>query len=83
MKLVNWNIEWMNDWFIPISQGAPAWRTDNPGRNLTDIASLAGRVADVISRLRADVVTVQEGPSRLGEMKLFVDDYLDGEFKIF
>ncbi|TVQ95107.1 MAG: hypothetical protein EA400_00420 [Chromatiaceae bacterium] len=82
MKLVNWNIEWMNDWFAPISAGAPAWRQDNPGRGITDVAGLAARVASVIEQLAPDVVTIQEGPSRLGEMELFVTDHLNGDFDI-
>jgi hypothetical protein len=82
MKIVNWNIEWMNDWFTPISAGPPAWRVDNPGRGITDVAVLAQRVAHVIRTLEPDVVTIQEGPSRQGEMQLFVDDFLDGDFQV-
>lgn len=82
MKIVNWNIEWMNDWFVPISAGPPAWRVDNPGRGISNVAALAERVAQVIRALRADVLTIQEGPSRLGEMQLFVDDLLDSGFEI-
>ncbi len=82
MKLVNWNIEWMNDWFVPISAGAPAWRDANPGRGIADVAALAARVARVIAALRPDLLAVQEGPSRAGEMQLFVDDHLDGGFEV-
>lgn len=82
MKLVNWNIEWMNDWFVPIREGGPAWRTDNPGRGIADVRGLADRVAGVIRALAADVLTVQEGPSRAGEMALFVNDHLDGGYDI-
>lgn len=83
MKIANWNIEWMNDWFTPISAGAPAWRTANESRGITDVAALAGRVARVIRALQAEVITIQEGPSRAGEMQLFVDDFLDGGFEVF
>ncbi|TVQ30936.1 MAG: endonuclease [Geminicoccaceae bacterium] len=83
MKLVNWNIEWMNDWFIPIREGGPAWRDSNPGRGIADVRGLAERVASVIRDLRPDVLTVQEGPSRRGEMELFVDAHLDGGFDVF
>lgn len=82
MKFVNWNIEWMNDWFVPISAGPPAFRTDNPGRGIADVADLAGRVAGVIRALAPDVLAIQEGPSREGEMRLFVDGFLDGAYDI-
>ena len=54
MKLVNWNIEWMNDWFVPISAGPPAWRDSNPGRGIADVPALAARVARVIGAMRPD-----------------------------
>ena len=82
MRLMNWNIEWMNDWFVPIREGDPAWRTENPGRRIADVRALADRVAGVIRALRPDAVTIQEGPSRLGEMELFVRDHLDDGYTI-
>ena len=82
MKIVNWNIEWMNDWFTPISAGGPGWRTDNPGRGISSVISLAERVASVIRALDADVLTIQEGPSRKGEMELFVNDHLEGSYDV-
>ncbi len=82
MKIVNWNIEWMNDWFTPISAGPPGWRASNPGRGISDVRALAERVAQVIRALAPDVVAIQEGPSRAGEMQLFVNDHLDGAFDI-
>lgn len=85
MRVANWNIEWMNDWFRPIRDGGPAWRT-GPGdndRQVADVRQLADRVAAVIRRMAPDLIAVQEGPSRLGEMRLFVDAHLDGAFDIF
>lgn len=82
VKLVNWNIEWMNDWFVPISAGPPAWRDSNPGRGIADVPALAARVARVVEAVRPDILTVQEGPSRVGEMQLFVDDHLGGAFEV-
>jgi hypothetical protein len=83
MKIANWNIEWMNDWFTPISAGPPGWRQANEAKGITDVAALAGRVAQVVKALAADAITIQEGPSRIGEMQLFVDDFLDGAYDIF
>ena len=59
MRLVNWNIEWMNDWFVPIREGGPAWRADNPGRGIADVRGLADRAAGVIRNLAPDVLAIQ------------------------
>lgn len=82
VKLVNWNIEWMNNWFVPISEGAPAWRAINPAVTVEGAPSAAARAAQVINVLSADVVAIQEGPSREGEMRLFIDDFLAGDWEI-
>jgi hypothetical protein len=74
VKIANWIIEWMNYCFTPISPGPPGWRVNNPNRGITDIGALAGRVAGVIRALNAEVITIQEGPSRQSEMQLFVDE---------
>lgn len=86
MRIVNWNIEWMNDWFI--GGGNVAFRADNLRKGITDVAALCTRVADVVKALDPDVLTVQEGPSDIREMALFADNYLtddQGEtlFEIF
>ena len=81
MKIANWNIEWMNRWFLPDSE-APAWRSSEQIAGVTDIEALAGRVAGVIRGIGADVLTIQEGPSRKSELALFVDDYLDGAYDV-
>jgi endonuclease/exonuclease/phosphatase family metal-dependent hydrolase len=82
MKIMNWNIEWMNDWFTPISAGPAAWRVENAAKGITDVRALAARVASVITAVAPDVLAVQEGPSRAAAMQLFVDDHLDGAFTV-
>jgi exonuclease III len=78
MRVVNWNIEWMNDWFV--GGGSVAFRKDNPRTGVTDVADLCRRVANVINNLNPDVLTVEEGPSDIREMELFVETYLvDGQ----
>jgi len=78
VRIVNWNIEWMNDWFV--GGGSVAFRQDNPRRGITDVADLCRRVASVISNLNPDVLTIEEGPSDIREMELFVETYLiDGQ----
>jgi hypothetical protein len=74
VRIVNWNIEWMNDWFV--GGGSVAFRQDNPRRGITDVADLCRRVASVINNVNPDVLTIEEGPSDIREMELFVETYL-------
>jgi endonuclease/exonuclease/phosphatase family metal-dependent hydrolase len=77
MRIVNWNIEWMNDWFV--GGGSVAFRQDNLRRGITDIDDLCKRVASVVPSLDPDVLTLEEGPSDIREMQLFVDTYLSDQ----
>jgi hypothetical protein len=74
MRIVSWNIEWMNDWFRGGNE--IAFRANNPNRGVTDTDNLCLRVAQVIDDLAPDVLAVQEGPSDIREMELFVQRYL-------
>ena len=75
MRIMNWNIEWMNNWFVGGSQ--VDWRQSYNGIN--SVASLAQRVANVITTIDPDVITIQEGPSDPREMALFVGDFLSDQ----
>lgn len=78
MRIVNWNIEWMNNWFV--GTGSVAFRQNNLGRGVTDVADLCRRVASVVKNLDPDVLTIEEGPSDIREMELFAETYLvDGQ----
>ena len=72
MRLMNWNIEWMNNWFV--GNGQIAWRQAHTG--IADVQALAQRVANVILAIDPDVLTIQEGPSDPREMELFVNGFL-------
>lgn len=72
MKIMDWNIEWMNNWFV--GSGAVEWKPSLSG--VDDLGALVGRVANVIKSVDPDVLTIQEGPSDIREMQLFIDDYL-------
>ena len=74
MKLVFWNIEWMNDWFVGGNE--VAFRAENPRRGITDVAGLCTRVANVIEALAPDALMVGEGPSDRREMELFINKFL-------
>lgn len=74
MRIVNWNIEWMNDWFV--GGGSVAFSENNLRKGINDVAALCTRVADVVKDLDPDVLTIQEGPSDIREMELFVENFL-------
>ena len=82
LKIANWNIEWMNRWFTADDCGAPKLRPSCEICGVTNIDSLAERVASVITGLKADILTVQEGPSRKSEMALFVKSFLGDQFSV-
>lgn len=72
MKIVNWNIEWMNHWFRGNSN--PTWGSNS--LEPEEVDKIAKRVANVINSLSPDIICVQEGPSSAAEMQLFLDTYL-------
>ncbi len=79
MKIVSWNIEWMNNWFV--GHGGVAFKEryeprGNPQDAIADVDALCRRVAQVIEDLAPDILCVQEGPSDMREMELFVSTYL-------
>lgn len=72
MKIMNWNIEWMNRWFV--GNANPSWKASGPGFN--DVHEVAGRAANVIRAVDPDLLLLQEGPSAMQEMELFLADHL-------
>ena len=84
MKLANWNVEWMNKWFTA-DVDAPAFKpaADAARSGITDLPALAGRVGAVVEAIDPDVLCIQEGPSRVEEMRLFVDGVLDGRYEVY
>jgi len=57
-----------------VGNGQVAWRQSHSG--IDNVAALAQRVANVITSIDPDVLTLQEGPSDPREMDLFVNDFL-------
>lgn len=75
MRIVNWNVEWMNHWFT--GNDSPDWGSRSLGAD--EARSVARRVAAVISATRPDLLCLQEGPSAMAEMRLFTDEFLAGD----
>lgn len=72
MKIVNWNIEWMNNWFT--GNAEPVWGSGSLSAD--EARQAAGRAAAVIDALAPDVLCIQEGPSAEAEMDLFLAEFL-------
>ena len=80
MKLVSWNIEWMNNWFVGGHKVEMRTQQISRGKILIEnVPALAQRITNVLKTLDADVVTIQEGPSDFREMQLYVDLFLNDD----
>ena len=81
MRLVDWNIEHMNSWFVPNSDpNSPAMRQQFNGGGfgggrIDDVPALAQRVANVLTALDPDVICIQEGAGE-DEVQIFLDQFL-------
>ena len=62
---------------------APQLRRSEEVDGVTDLPGLCGRVAAVIDTMAADIVALQEGPSRKSEMALFVEQFLGDGYEIY
>jgi hypothetical protein len=81
MRIVNWNIEWMNNWFVDGDD--VHFRAVHPASRISDVDALCSRVASVIQILNPDVLTIEEGPSDIRMMQIFVAEYLgENSFQI-
>ncbi|MCC7542408.1 MAG: endonuclease/exonuclease/phosphatase family protein [Deltaproteobacteria bacterium] len=79
IKVASWNIEWMNFWFTPDSAPAALRTTFVQDQVVNDTNTTATRAVNVITAIDPDILAIQEAPSRLEELKLFVDTYLHGQ----
>ena len=81
MRIVDWNIEHMNSWFVPNNDpNSPALRASFPGGGfgggrIDDVPTLAQRAANVLSALDPDVVCIQEGAGE-DEVAIFLNQHL-------
>jgi endonuclease/exonuclease/phosphatase family metal-dependent hydrolase len=81
MRIVDWNIEHMNSWFVPNNDpSSPAMRASFPGGGfgggrIDNVPALAQRAANVLSGLDPDVICIQEGAGE-NEVTLFLDQFL-------
>jgi endonuclease/exonuclease/phosphatase family metal-dependent hydrolase len=84
VRICSVNGEWMNDWFTADADPAVNWRPQfTRDGQINDTEQTAGRLAAMIGAIDADVVALQEGPSRAAELELFVRDHLADEYDLF
>ena len=80
LKLVLWNMQWLNDLFVADSQAAQ-FRPDNQKTQHSPDSTVKQRRDDlscVLRELMPDVVIIVEGPSRQEELQLFFDQIGQG-----
>ena len=84
IKLLSWNVEWMNDLFAA-GTGPAAFRPDDekPLHNPeTTVKTRRDHLSGVLKDLTPDVVVVCEGPSRKEELALFFATDVPGNWQV-
>lgn len=82
IKLLCWNMEWMNDLFDRDGNYRPDDHKPQHSKNTT-VLKRRQDLSGVINEIQADVVVVVEGPNRTKELQLFFDTDVEGEWKTF
>jgi endonuclease/exonuclease/phosphatase family metal-dependent hydrolase len=84
IKLVSWNMEWLNDLFASGSSGSPAaFRPDEEVPQHNSRTTVGKRKAGLqrgLAHLDADAMVIVEGPSSGAELQLLFDDLAPGEW---
>jgi endonuclease/exonuclease/phosphatase family metal-dependent hydrolase len=83
LKLVVWNVEWVNDLFEP-GNGPAAFRPDatEPQHSRgTTVLKRRQDLSGVLNELALDVAVLVEAPSRSEELQLFFDQDVEGTWQ--
>ena len=85
LRFLLWNMEWMNDLFVSGDEhDPPAFRPDDdePAHHReATVRERRDHLSGVLNELAADVVVVVEGPNRTGELQLFFDEDVQGNWE--
>jgi hypothetical protein len=85
LKFLLRNMEWMNDLFVSGEEDDPAeFMPDDavPSHHRgTTVRERRAHLSGALDELAPDVVVVVEGPNRAGEVQLFFDEDVEGEWQ--
>lgn len=86
LKLVLWNMEWMNDLFLPNDDpNFPGFKGDNVSpthHGETTVLTRRNHLSGVLNDVKPDILVVVEGPNHDDELGLFFDDAMvEGQWK--
>ena len=76
IRVASANLEWMNFWFTNDSDPVDWKPTFVQDSQTNNTAKTAKRAAAMIKAINPDILGIEEGPSRDGELALFIKDYL-------
>lgn len=76
IRLASQNCEWMNNFFGADSEPAAWLKTGKLDGSSFSVDDASRRLAGLLLSLDADVICIQEAPSRPAELELFVERYL-------
>ena len=84
LKMAAFNVEWMINLFKP--KKAEFWAKESKSRGLgrkpKNVPMVCGRIAGVITELKADIIGIEEGPPLKSQLELFVRDFLNGDYVV-
>jgi endonuclease/exonuclease/phosphatase family metal-dependent hydrolase len=83
LRIATYNVEWMNNLFEREGARLRTVPGKGIGRNPQDATAVARKIAAVMQDLDAQIIGVQEGPSRVEKMKLFVKQFLNDQYQVF
>jgi hypothetical protein len=84
LRFLLWNMEWVNDLFVSGGEDdPPAFRPDDEPVHHTEatVRERRDHLSGALDELAADVVVVVEGPNRTGELQLFFEEDVEGDWQ--
>jgi len=83
LRITTLNGEWMNDWFGINDNGDVTFKEsfkEHDTGKLMNTDRTATRLSSLIKKIEPDIISIQEGPSGINEMLLFINTYLDSKY---